>query len=153
LRGNQACSGTLRAVLKKRRCGRVVPPQPVFAFCGNRNPDAFFSDLQNGELKLSAKSVSGPSPLYRHDVKTLERMRSKRGAKALLTGKRYTELQELGFASCRWIVQDAIETRDGEALCALIRKKIAVAPTELRREAAYPSDKLIGRKTRLPHRV
>jgi len=111
--------------------GEVVPPQPVFAFCGIGNPDAFFSDLQNWRVEVVGRKVfRDHHPYTAHDVKTLEENAEQRGAKALLTTEKDIQnLQELGFAKLPlYCCKIAIETRDGEALCALIRKKIASRP-------------------------
>jgi len=111
--------------------GEAVPPQPVFAFCGIGNPDAFFSDLQNWGVEVVGRKVFRDHHAYTaHDVKTLEEDAEQGGAKALLTTEKDIQnLKKLRFAKLPlYCCKIAIETRNGEALCALIKKKIGLRP-------------------------
>jgi tetraacyldisaccharide 4'-kinase len=111
--------------------GEAVPPQPVFAFCGIGNPDAFFSDLQNWGVEVVGRKVFRDHHAYTaHDAKTLQEDAEQGGAKALLTTEKDIQnLKKLRFAKLPlYCCKIAIETRDGEALCALIKKKIRLRP-------------------------
>ncbi len=108
--------------------GKTEPPQPVFAFCGIGNPDAFFADLKGWGVEVAGNKAYRDHHAYsEHDVKVLEEQALLAGAKALLTTEKDLQnLAKLRFAKLPlFCCKIAIDVHDGEALCALIKKKIA----------------------------
>jgi tetraacyldisaccharide 4'-kinase len=105
-----------------------LPLQPVFAFCGIGNPEAFFADLKSWGIDVSGRKVFRDHHAFTsHDVKTLEDQAEQSGAKALLTTEKDLQnLKRLQFTKLPlYCCKIAIEISDGEALCSLIKKKIA----------------------------
>jgi tetraacyldisaccharide 4'-kinase len=116
----------------KRVPGREAgPPQPVFAFCGIGNPDAFFSDVKSWGVEVAGNKVFRDHHVYTaRDLRILEEQAQLVGAKALLTTEKDLQnLAKLRFTKLPlFCCKIAIDVRDGEALCALIKKKIAARP-------------------------
>jgi tetraacyldisaccharide 4'-kinase len=105
-----------------------LPLQPVLAFCGIGNPEAFFSDLQGWGIDVRGRRVFRDHHVFTsHDVKTLQDQAEQAGAKALLTTEKDLQnLKRLQFTKLPlYCCKIAIEIRDGEALCTLIKNKIA----------------------------
>jgi len=104
------------------------PPQPVFAFCGIGNPDAFFSDVKSWGIELAGQQAFRDHHAYtEQDTKSLEERAQQTGAKALLTTEKDIQnLKKLRFTKLPlYCCRIALEIREGEELCALIKKKIA----------------------------
>lgn len=107
------------------------PPQPVFAFCGIGNPDAFLRDLKSWGVGVAGRRVFRDHHAYTaHDVKALEEQAQQAGAKALLTTEKDLQnLKKLHFTRMPlYCCKIELKVRDGEALCSLIRKKISARP-------------------------
>src|SRR5579863_1089768 len=105
-----------------------APAQPVFAFCGIGNPDAFFSDVKSWGIELAGQQAFRDHHAYTaHDVKLLKERAQQAGAKALLTTEKDIQnLKKLRFTKLPlYCCRIALEIRQGEELCALIKKKIA----------------------------
>lgn len=105
-----------------------TPAQPVFAFCGIGNPDAFFDDVKSWGIELAGQQAFRDHHAYTaHDVKSLEERAQQAGAKALLTTEKDIQnLKKLRFSKLPlYCCRIALEIRQGEGLCALINKKIA----------------------------
>src|SRR5258707_5823517 len=111
--------------------GKAVPPQPVFAFCGIGNPGAFFADLKSWGVEVAGTKVFRDHHVYTaHDLQMLEEQAPLVGAKALLTTEKDLQnLVKLRFTKLPlFCCKIAIDIHTGEALCALIKKKIATHP-------------------------
>ena len=105
-----------------------TPPQPVFAFCGIGNPDAFFCDVKSWGVELAGQQAFRDHHAYTaHDVKLLEERARQGGAKALLTTEKDIQnLKKLRFMKLPlYCCTITLEIREGEELCLLIKKKIA----------------------------
>jgi tetraacyldisaccharide 4'-kinase len=105
-----------------------APAQPVFAFCGIGNPDAFFSDVKSWGIEPAGQQAFRDHHAYTaHDVKLLEERAQQAGAKSLLTTEKDIQnLKKLRFTKLPlYCCRIALEIRQGEELCALIKKKIA----------------------------
>lgn len=63
-----------------------LPPQPVFAFCGVGNPDAFFTDVDRWGSRVVGRSIHRDHHFYsQRDLRRLEAAAKSAGARALLT--------------------------------------------------------------------
>ena len=105
-----------------------MPVQPVLAFCGIGNPDAFFGDVKSWGIGLTGQQAFRDHHTYTvHDVKLLEERAQQAGAKALLTTEKDIQnLKRLHFTRLPlYYCAIALEIREGEELCSLIKKKIA----------------------------
>jgi tetraacyldisaccharide 4'-kinase len=105
-----------------------MPAQPVFAFCGIGNPDAFFGDVKSWGVELAGQQAFRDHHAYTaHDVKLLEERAQQAGAKALLTTEKDIQnLKKLRFSKLPlYCCRITLEIREGEELCALIKKKTA----------------------------
>lgn len=105
-----------------------TPPQPIFAFCGIGNPDAFFGDVGSWGIELAGQQAFRDHHAYTaHDVKLLEERAQQAGAKALLTTEKDLQnLKRLRFSKLPlYCCAIALEIREGEELCSLIKKKLA----------------------------
>jgi tetraacyldisaccharide 4'-kinase len=61
-------------------------PQPVFAFCGIANPDAFLADLARWGVELAGRKTFRDHHRYsEEDGREIEKLANSRGAKALVT--------------------------------------------------------------------
>jgi tetraacyldisaccharide-1-P 4'-kinase len=70
-------------------------PQPVFAFCGIGNPEAFFADLERWGVEVVGKSTFRDHHVYSaEEVGKICKSAKELGAKAFLTTEK--DLQNLG---------------------------------------------------------
>jgi len=78
-----------------------LPPQPVFAFCGIGNPDAFFRDADRWRNVVAGRAVYRDHHLYSaSDIRRLEDSAKKAGARAFLTTEKDAQnLGDLRFSS------------------------------------------------------
>jgi tetraacyldisaccharide 4'-kinase len=105
-----------------------LPPQPVFAFCGIGNPSAFFSDLKRWGIVVVGQHIFADHHSYTaHDEKILEAHAQRAGAKALMTTEKDIQnLKKVHFAELPlYCCQIALEIGDEQALCLLLKNKIA----------------------------
>jgi tetraacyldisaccharide 4'-kinase len=92
-----------------------LPPQPVFAFCGIGNPDAFFRDVDRWGNVVAGRAIYPDHHLYSaSDIGGLEDSARKAGARAFLTTEKDAQnLGHLRFFSLP-IYYSEIEMRVGD---------------------------------------
>jgi tetraacyldisaccharide 4'-kinase len=92
-----------------------LPPQPVFAFCGIGNPDAFFKDVDRWGNIVAGRAVYRDHHFYNaSDIRRLEDSARKAGARAFLTTEKDAQnLGDLRFSSLP-IYYSEIEMRVGD---------------------------------------
>jgi tetraacyldisaccharide 4'-kinase len=75
--------------------GFELPPQPVFAFCGIGNPEAFFMDVDRWGNVIGGRAVYGDHHFYSAaDIRRLEALAKAAGARSFLTTEK--DVQNLG---------------------------------------------------------
>jgi tetraacyldisaccharide 4'-kinase len=105
-----------------------LPPQPVFAFCGIGNPSAFLSDVKKWGVVVAGQQVFADHHSFTaHDAKIIESHAQRAGAKALLTTEKDMQnLKKVHFSKLPlYCCRIALEPRDGQKLCSLLKNKIA----------------------------
>jgi tetraacyldisaccharide 4'-kinase len=78
-----------------------LPPQPIFAFCGIGNPEAFFSDLERWGNFLAGSATFRDHHLYSaKDVREIEERAKRVSAKSILTtAKDLVNLRNVCFSA------------------------------------------------------
>ena len=81
--------------------GLELPPQPVFAFCGIGNPEAFFADADRWGNVIVGRALYRDHHLYcANDLRRLEDSARRAGARAFLTTEKDAQnLGDLRFSS------------------------------------------------------
>lgn len=101
---------------------------PFYAFCGIGNPRAFFQDLQNWNLPLADRCEFPDHHRYdSRDVRELEEVANRVGAKALLTTEKDAQnLRNVRFAATPvYITLIALEIPKANAFFSIVRDKIS----------------------------
>lgn len=101
---------------------------PFYAFCGIGNPRAFFQDLQNWNLPLADRCEFPDHHRYdSRDVRELEEVANRVGAKALLTTEKDAQnLRNVRFAATPvYITLIALEIPKADAFFSIVRDKIS----------------------------
>lgn len=78
-----------------------LPPQPVFAFCGIGNPEAFLADVDRWGNYVAGRAIYRDHHCYRaEDLRRMEDSAKRVGARALLTTEKDTQnLGDMRFSS------------------------------------------------------
>ena len=104
-------------------------PQPVFAFCGIGNPEAFFGDLARWNVEVAGKAAFRDHHVYSaREARQLESLAQQAQAKALLTTEK--DIQNMGdarFSLPLYCCEIALDIPDAEQLWKLINQFLAAA--------------------------
>jgi len=104
-------------------------PQPVFAFCGIGNPEAFFDDLARWNVEVAGKAAFRDHHLYSaREVRELESLAQQAQAKALLTTEK--DIQNMGdarFSLPLYCCEIALDIPDAAQLWKLINQSLPAA--------------------------
>jgi tetraacyldisaccharide 4'-kinase len=103
-------------------------PQPVFAFCGIGNPEAFFADVERWGVKLAGRSSFRDHHHYSPtDLNSIEASAKVVGACALLTTEKDSKnVGEItGISLPLYVCKIATEISDEVAFLSVIRQKLA----------------------------
>lgn len=103
-------------------------PQPVFAFCGIGNPEAFFADLERWRVKVAGKSAFRDHHAYSdEDVRKICKSAKESGAEVVLTTEK--DLQNLAgkkFSVPLYYCEIALDIQGSEQLWKMITESLAV---------------------------
>ncbi|HEY0077172.1 MAG TPA: tetraacyldisaccharide 4'-kinase [Pyrinomonadaceae bacterium] len=112
-------------------------PQPVAAFCGVGNPEAFFAHARRDGQTLSYTCAFRDHHGYTQaDVDALVAEARRHGARALLTtAKDAVKLRTLGFALPCYVVEVTVEFDDEERLLAVVRGAVGRREAEASRKS------------------
>ena len=102
-------------------------PQPVFAFCGIANPEAFFADLERWGVKVAGKLTFRDHHGYAdEDVRKICKSAKESGAEVVLTTEK--DLQNLAgkkFSVPLYYCEIALDIRGSEQLWKMISESLA----------------------------
>jgi len=101
-------------------------PQPVFAFCGIGNPQAFLADLAQWGVEVAGKKVFRDHHCYsEEDGRELEMLAKSVGAKAVVTTEKDAQnLRGVNFAVPAYCCEIAMEIRDEGQFWAIVRRAL-----------------------------
>jgi tetraacyldisaccharide 4'-kinase len=102
-------------------------PQPVFAFCGIGNPEAFLADLKRWNIEVAGKSAFRDHHAYSgEDVRRICKSANESGAVAVVTTEK--DLQNLAnkkFSLPLYCCEIALEIPDSAKFWEVIRQSLA----------------------------
>jgi tetraacyldisaccharide 4'-kinase len=104
-----------------------LPPQPVFAFCGIGNPDAFLVDVDRWGNSIAGRSIYRDHHSYRaQDLRRLEESAKRAGARALLTTEK--DARNLGGLRCSslpvYYCEIEVKIADTEEFQKMLKRKL-----------------------------
>ena len=105
-----------------------LPPQPVYAFCGIGNPDAFFADADRWGNVIAGRAVFRDHHQYSSkDVRALEDQAKQAGARSLLTTEKDARnLDDVRISSFPiFYCEIDIQIKDTQEFFTLLKRKIA----------------------------
>jgi tetraacyldisaccharide 4'-kinase len=106
------------------------PPQPVFAFCGIGNPEAFFADAARWDNVVVGKSMFRDHHCYSAgDIRRLEDQAKRAGARCLLTTEKDSfNLSDLRFSSIPlYYPEIQLKLHEAPQFLAALKQKLAAA--------------------------
>lgn len=106
-----------------------LPPQPVYAFCGIGNPEAFFADAHRwGNLVAGRAAFRDHHPYSPRDLQKMEEQAKRSGARSLLTTEKDAwNLGGLRLSSLPiYYCEIELQVQDTQEFLAAIKRKIAV---------------------------
>lgn len=104
----------------------AIPKQPLAAFCGIGNPEAFFQQLRAEGFDLRHTEAFHDHHKYSQtDIDRLTQRAAGAGSQALITtGKDAVKLRSLHFTLTCYVAEMQIQVADGDELLALIDRTI-----------------------------
>jgi tetraacyldisaccharide 4'-kinase len=104
----------------------AIPKQPIAAFCGIGNPEAFFQQLRTEGFDLRHTEAFRDHHKYSQtDIDRLTERAAGAGSQALITtAKDAVKLRSLHFTLTPYVAEMQIQVADGDELLALIDRAI-----------------------------
>lgn len=104
-----------------------LPPQPVFAFCGIGNPEAFFADADRWGNVIAGHEVFRDHHLYStRDIRAIEDQAKQAGARSLLTTEKDAfNLGGLRFSSLPvYYCEIELEVKDTQEFLNVVKRNM-----------------------------